>query len=57
MVADGPVLTPGGLALAWAGAQTSANLRMAGHLSGGTENDEALDRVLAPRPIHIRDSF
>ena len=55
--ADSPVLTPGGLALAWAGAQTCANLRMAGHLSGGMENDEALDRVLAPRPIHIRDSF
>jgi len=55
--ADGPVLTAGGLALAWAGAQTCANLRMAGHLSGGMENDEALDRVLAPRPIHIRDSF
>jgi predicted acetyltransferase len=55
--ADGPVLTPGGLALAWAGAQTCANLRMAGHLSGSMENDEALDRVLAPRPIHIRDSF
>jgi predicted acetyltransferase len=55
--ADGPVLTPGGLALAWAGAQTCVNLRMAGHLSGGIENDEALDRVLAPRPIHIRDSF
>jgi predicted acetyltransferase len=55
--ADGPVLTPGGLALAWAGAQTCANLRMAGHLSGGMENDEALDRVLAPRPIHIRDFF
>src|SRR3954447_4207886 len=54
---DGPVLTPGGLALAWAGAQTCANLRMAGHLSGGMENDEALDRVLVPRPIHIRDSF
>lgn len=55
--ADGPVLTPGGLALAWAGAQTCANLRMAGHLSGGMENDEALDRVLAPRPIHIRNAF
>ena len=55
--ARGPVLTPGGLALAWAGAQTCANLRMAGHLSGGMENDEALDRVLVPRPIHIRDSF
>jgi predicted acetyltransferase len=57
VAADGPVLTPGGLALAWAGAQTCANLRMAGHLSGGMENDEALDRVLAPRPIHIRDYF
>jgi predicted acetyltransferase len=57
VAAGGPVLTPGGLALAWAGAQTCANLRMAGHLSGGMENDEALDRVLAPRPIHIRDYF
>jgi predicted acetyltransferase len=57
VAADGPVLTPGGLALAWAGAQTCANLRMAGHLSGGMENDEALDRVLVPRPIHIRDFF
>jgi len=55
--ADGPVMTPGGLALAWAGAQTCANLRMAGHLSGGMENDEALDRILAPRPIHIRNHF
>ena len=55
--ADGPVLTPAGLALAWAGAQTCANLRMAGHLSGSMENDEALDRVLVPRPIHIRDYF
>ena len=56
--ADAPVLTPGGLALAWAGAQTCANLRMAGHLSGGTpETEAALDRVLGPRPIHIRDYF
>ena len=55
---DVPVLTPGGLALAWAGAQTCANLRMAGHLAGGTvESEAALDRVLAPRPIHIRDYF
>ena len=54
---DGPVLTPRGLALAWAGAQTCANLRMAGHLAGGMENDAALDRLLVPRPIHIRDYF
>ena len=56
--AEAPVLTPSGLALAWAGAQTCANLRMAGHLSGGgVEKDAALDRVLVPRPIHIRDFF
>jgi predicted acetyltransferase len=56
--ADTPVLTPGGLALAWAGAQTCANLRMAGHLAGGpVETEAALDRLLAPRPIHIRDYF
>jgi hypothetical protein len=30
---------------------------MAGHLSGGMEKDQALDRVLVPRPIHIRDFF
>jgi predicted acetyltransferase len=54
----GLVLTPSGLALAWAGAQTCANLRMAGHLSGGTaEDDTVLDRLLEPRPIHIRDYF
>ncbi|MGH3308527.1 MAG: GNAT family N-acetyltransferase, partial [Nocardioides sp.] len=55
---EAPVLTPGGLALAWAGAQTCANLRMAGHVAGGTaETEAALDRVLVPRPIHIRDYF
>jgi len=55
---DGPVLTPSGLALAWAGAQTCANLRMAGHLRGGSAEDDAvLDRLLEPRPIHIRDYF
>jgi hypothetical protein len=55
---DAPVLTPGGLALAWAGAQTCANLRMAGHLTGGRpEGDAALDRLFVPRPVHIRDYF
>jgi hypothetical protein len=32
-------------------------LAWAGHLFGGMENDEALDPVLVPRPIHIRDYF
>lgn len=55
---DGLVLTPSGMALLWAGAQTCANLRMAGHLAGGTvEAEAALDRVFAQRPIHIRDYF
>ena len=55
---DAPVLSPGGLALAWSGAQTCANLRMAGHLRGGSpETDALLDRLLAPRPLHIRDYF
>ncbi|MGH3336785.1 MAG: GNAT family N-acetyltransferase [Nocardioides sp.] len=55
---EAPVLTPGGLALAWAGAQTCANLRMAGHVAGGTaETEAALDLVFATRPIHIRDYF
>jgi predicted acetyltransferase len=55
---DGLVLTPSGMALIWAGAQTGANVRMAGHLAGGTlETEAALDRVFAQRPIHIRDYF
>ena len=52
------MLSPAGLALAWSGAQTCANLRMAGHLRGGSpETDAVLDRLLAPRPLHIRDYF
>ncbi|MGH3362620.1 MAG: sterol carrier protein domain-containing protein, partial [Nocardioides sp.] len=55
---DAPVLSPAGLALAWSGAQSSANLRMAAHLRGGSrEDDGLLDRLLAPRPLHIRDYF
>ena len=52
-----PTYTPGGLALAWAGAQSSANLRMAGLLTGPADDDALLDAVLAGRPIHIRDYF
>ena len=55
---DAPVLSPAGLALAWSGAQTCANLRMAGHLRGGSpETDVTLDRLASPRPLHIRDYF
>jgi len=53
-----PVYTPGGLALAWAGVQSSANLRLAGGLSGGDgTTDAVLDRALGGWPVHIRDAF
>lgn len=50
--------TPGGLALAWSGSQTSANLRMAGLLTGGDAGlDALLDALLRGRPLHVRDYF
>lgn len=55
---DHPTFTPGGLALLWSGAQTCANVRMAGLLTGGTAEDDAvLDAVCAGRPLHVRDYF
>ena len=51
------VFTPGGLALAWSGLQTCANLRMAGLLTGGTGADLLLDGLFRGRPLHIRDYF
>ncbi len=55
--ADLPTFTPQGLALAFAGAQTCANLRLLDHLSGPTHHDATLDAVLAGRPLHVRDYF
>ncbi len=53
-----PVYTPPGIALAWAGAQSSANIRMAGGLTGGDEaTDAAFDRALGGWQVHIRDAF
>jgi predicted acetyltransferase len=52
-----PTFTPRGLALAYAGAQTCANIRMAGLLSGPTTHDNTLDTLLGGRPLHIRDYF
>jgi predicted acetyltransferase len=54
---EAPTYTATGLALAWAGAQNSANLRLSGHLGGPAGTDAELDRLLAPRPLHIRDFF
>ena len=54
---DVPVFTVQGLALAFAGAQSCANLRMAGHLSGPDGQDRLWDALLGARPLHVRDYF
>lgn len=52
------VLTPHGLALLWSGAQSCGNLRLAGHLTGGSPaHDRALDALLGGRQLHVRDYF
>lgn len=58
-VPDGAAeLTPQGLALAYAGAQSAGNLRLAGHLTGGDAAfDATLDALLGGRQVHIRDYF
>jgi predicted acetyltransferase len=55
--ADGPTFTPQGLALAWAGVQSCANLRMLGHLAGPTSYDATLDALLGAGRLHVRDYF
>jgi predicted acetyltransferase len=54
---DVPVFTTHGLALAYAGVQSCANLRMLDHLSGPDTHDRLLDAVLGGRPVHVRDYF
>ncbi len=50
--------TPAGLAQMYAGAQSSANLRVAGHLSGGDPNQDLVwDAVFGGRQTHIRNFF
>lgn len=49
--------TPRGLALAYAGAQSSANLRFMGHLAGPDDEDAVWDALLGGRQVHIRDYF
>jgi predicted acetyltransferase len=50
--------TPQGLALMYAGSQSSANLRAAGHLRGGTvAEDASWDALFGGRQQHIRDYF
>lgn len=55
---DDRVLTPHGLALLYAGAQSSANLRAAGHLTGGDRADDLdWDAAFGGRQAHIRDFY
>ena len=53
-----PVFTPQGIAMAYAGTQSCANLRLAGHLEGGSPTgDLLLDTLLGGRQVHIRNYF
>ena len=55
---DTAVLTPQGMALLYAGDQSCGNLRLAGHLRGGSPADDALlGALLGGRQLHIRDYF
>ena len=56
--AGGRTFTPQGLALTYAGTQSSANLRAAGHLRGGDPADDATwDALFGAHQFHIRDYF
>ena len=58
IMASDRMLTPHGLALLYAGAQSAANLRAAGHLRGGDlEQDLDWDALFGGRQLHIRDYF
>ena len=58
VAADVPVLSPQGLALLYAGAESCGNLRLAGHLRGGAAHDDGvLDALLGSGQPHIRDYF
>ncbi|MGW2095343.1 GNAT family N-acetyltransferase [Promicromonospora sukumoe] len=54
---DRPVLDANGLALLYAGAQSAANLRFGGHLTGPEAHDAALTSLFAGRQVHVRDYF
>ncbi|RPF20548.1 putative acetyltransferase [Myceligenerans xiligouense] len=54
---DRPVLTPHGLALLYAGAQSARNLRMAGHLTGPEKWDPPLTAMFSGQQVHVRDYF
>ncbi|WP_161962301.1 GNAT family N-acetyltransferase [Nocardioides speluncae] len=53
----GPTFTAHGLALLYAGAQSTGNLRLAGQLTGPTDHDPLWDALLGTGQPHIRDYF
>lgn len=56
--AGGRTLGPRGLALLYAGVQSSANLRSSGHLQGGdAAEDLDWDALFGGRQLHVRDYF
>lgn len=54
---DVPELTVQGLSLLYAGTLSTANLRLAGHLSGPGSSDALLDAWFGGRQVHVRDYF
>ncbi len=53
---DARTVTDAGLAMAFAGAQSSAGQRLLGHLTGSGADDATWD-ALVSRPFHVRDYF
>jgi predicted acetyltransferase len=52
-----PVFTPNGLALAYAGSQSSAGIRTVGGLSGPADDDDTFGAIFGGRPVRIRDHY
>lgn len=49
--------TSPGLALSYAGAASTATLRLAGHLHGPSDHDQVWDALWHGRDVHVRDYF
>ena len=53
----GPWFTTRGLAVSYAGAQSTANLRMAGLVAGDAGRDPEWGTLFGGRQVHVRDDF
>ncbi|MFI2101895.1 enhanced intracellular survival protein Eis [Isoptericola sp. NPDC019693] len=54
---DRLTFTSAGLAVTWAGAQSTANARLAGGADGPTGHDALWDALWGGRQVHVRDYF